>query len=139
MKGTKKAALPPGKKNIEYANESWNPYSGCYPVNCAVDQHLKNTGGCWARRMADRMAGRYGYDKLRPFQPTWHAEQLEKPLHWKKPRRIAACFMGDIAWADDFQQIQILNISRKTPQHIYYYLTKLPKRYDFPPEVRKLL
>ena len=120
------------KKNIEYTDESWNAISGCIPTDCAVKEHISK---CWAEKMADRLKGRYGYDIKNPFKPTFHKDQINKPLHWKKPRRVVCCFMGDIAYAEYDWIKQVLDIIKKTPQHRYYILTKKPSallQYKFP-------
>jgi protein gp37 len=57
-------------------------------------------------------------------------EELEKPLHWEKPRRIAVCFMGDIChpnvlwpWVE-----HVLEVVNMCPQHTFMFLTKRPER-----------
>ena len=111
------------KKSIEYSNKSWNPYSGCNHIEkgiCSVGTR------CWAYRMANRLKGRYGYNKYHPFRPTLHYDKLKQPLKWKKPRMIASCFMGDIACCPDFYLYEIMKVVRHCPQHIFYFLTKDP-------------
>lgn len=121
-----------GKKNIEYADISWNPITGCLVKDCAIKQKL---GSCWAQKMAFRLKGRAGYDLKDPFKPTFHEDKLEQPLHWKKPRRIDCCFMGDVSFARPEWIERVLKIVEQTPQHRYYFLTKNPgplKNYYFP-------
>jgi protein gp37 len=124
-----------GKKNIEYADESWNPFSGCLVEDCAVKERK---GKCWAEKMAQRLKGRCGYDKIDPFKPSYHGEETKNlgyktvkkiniPRHWKKPRRIDCCFMGDISFASEDVLDQILETIRLTQHHRYYILTKNPK------------
>jgi len=75
---------------IEWADETWNPVTGCTPVS----EGCKN---CYARRMANRMRGRFGYPEDDPFRPaTIHEDKLSQPLKWKEPRRIFVCSMGDL-------------------------------------------
>ena len=108
---------------IEYVDKTWNPYTGCKHIEtgqCAVGKD------CWAYNMARRLAGRYGYDKKRPFKPTFHLDRLDEPMRRKKPTRYAACFMGDIACASTEDVELILDIVRRTPRHTYYFLTKNP-------------
>lgn len=113
------------KKGIEYADKSWNPYSGCLAVHndntCAVGKN------CWAYKMSLRHAGRFGYPP-RPynFNPTFHIDKLTVPIRRKKPTRWDSCFMGDIAYAKREWLIQIMIIVRKCPQHRFYFLTKQP-------------
>jgi len=80
--------------------------------------------------MAARQAGRNGYDAKEPFKPTFHADKLGVPLGWKKPRRIAVNFMGDMhgdgvpeEWIDKTFAVMAL-----CPQHTFLVLTKRPER-----------
>jgi len=74
---------------IEWATESWNPITGCTPISEGC-QH------CYAKRMAQRLKGRYGYPKDGPFRVTFHPDRLEQPLRWKKPRMVFVSSMGDL-------------------------------------------
>ena len=123
------------KKGIEYADKSWNPYSGCRAVNdrkkCAVGKR------CWAYKMARRMKGRFGYSLINPFQPTFHPDTLNDPLKRKTPTRYDSCFMGDIAYCKKAYLKMILDVVRLSPRHIFYFLTKQPdmlakKGLEFP-------
>lgn len=125
-----------GKENIEYATKSWAPMTGCEPFDCAVDERLRNSGGCWARKMANRMKGRFGYEEEEPFQITWHGDRIvkmgkrevrliDKPLHWTN-QRVATCFMGDLGCAPTHWQIEVLNVIRKSEKNFFFILTKQP-------------
>ena len=74
---------------IEWAEETWNPITGCTPISAGGTN-------CYAARMAYRLRGRYGYPAVNPFQVTLHGDKLNEPLKWKKPRRIFVCSMGDL-------------------------------------------
>lgn len=67
---------------IEWCDETWNPMTGCTPCSPACDH-------CYAERIIGR--GMHGYD----FTPRFHPDRLDKPLHWRKPRRIFVCSMSD--------------------------------------------
>lgn len=108
------------KKGIEYSDESWNPYSGCEMVGCALGRR------CWAFNRAIRLRGRYGYDSAKPFQPTYHPLRLDIPHKRKKPTRFNTCFMGDIAYCKKSYLELILDVVKECPQHIFYFLTKQP-------------
>ena len=41
---------------IEWASESWNPITGCTPIS-------EGCRNCYAKRMANRLRGRYGYPR----------------------------------------------------------------------------
>lgn len=107
---------------ISYLDATWNPTSGC--------SHSGSPGcdRCWAKRMATRLRGRYGYPKDHPFKPTCHPDRLEQPLHWKKPRRIGVSFMGDL-FHDQIKPAFIHKVwltMRNSSRHTYFLLTKRP-------------
>lgn len=81
---------------IQWAEETWNPVTGCSPVSSGC----KN---CYAKRMAQRLRGRFGYPKDDPFRVTFHPDRLDQPLRWHKPRRIFVCSMGDLFHDDVFK------------------------------------
>jgi len=81
--------------------------------------------------MALRLAGRYGYDPVEPFKPTFHEDKLYQPLHRKKPTIYATCFMGDIGYCRDEWLVKILNVIRQCPQHTFIMLTKMPHLFLF--------
>ena len=115
---------------IEWANrpgttgETWNPVTGCDPVSPGC----KN---CYARRMARRLAGRYGYPEAPDeFVPMFHADRLLVPDHWQKPRTVFVASMGDL-FHDDIEWIDIADVWKvmeQTPRHTYLVLTKRPQR-----------
>lgn len=74
-------------------DETWNPVTGCTPVSEGCEN-------CYAKRIANRLKGRYGYDKDEPFKVTLHPDKLNQPLQWKKPRRVFVCSMGDLFHED---------------------------------------
>lgn len=106
---------------IEWTEESWNPVTGCTKKSYGCRN-------CYAERMANRLAGRFGYSKYFPFSVTIHEDKLEKPLHWKKPRRIFVCSMGDLFHENiPFEFIKrVWNIIEQCPQHTFQILTKRP-------------
>ena len=113
---------------IQWTDESWNPISGCDPNDGNRSEGCKN---CYARRMVQRLRGRYGYPKDDPFRVTFHPDRLEQPLKWKKPRRIFVCSMGDLFHkyvGIDFIK-DIFQIIAGT-KHIYLILTKRPERME---------
>ena len=74
---------------IEWTDETWSPVTGCTPTSAGCDN-------CYARRMAKRIAGRFGYPKRDPFKVTVHQDKLWAPLKWRKPRSVFVCAMGDL-------------------------------------------
>ena len=115
-----------GTSKIEWCDKSWNPITGCSHAGSPGCDH------CWARRMANRLKGRYGYPKDDPFKVTFHPDRLEEPLHWKTPSRIFVCSMGDL-FHDDVKDEWLIDIFwqiRRRGWHTFFILTKRPKRMD---------
>lgn len=111
--------------NIEWCDESWNPVTGCTPVSEGCEN-------CYARRMANRLSGRFGYPADDPFRVTFHPDRLDEPVRLKKAKRIFVCSMGDLfhedvqtEWIDD-----ILAVIAACPQHTFLVLTKRPKNIE---------
>lgn len=108
---------------IQWTDESWNPITGCTKISTGC----KN---CYAERMSNRLAGRFGYPKNDPFQVTLHSDRLKQSLHWKKPRMIFVVSMGDLFHeAVPFDYIdRVIQTISDTPRHTYQILTKRPER-----------
>ena len=108
---------------IPWTDKTWNPVTGCTPVSPACDN-------CYARRMARRLAGRYGYPDGDGFTVTPHPERLSEPLHWRKPSRVFVVSMGDL-FPDQVSDEFIRKVSRAMAGanwHVYMLLTKRPER-----------
>lgn len=111
------------KTKIEWTDVSWNPITGCTPVS----DGCKN---CYARRMANRLRGRYGYPSDDPFKVTFHPGRLDEPQKITKPSRIFVCSMGDLFHKDvPFEVIRgIYAQIHINPWHIFMVLTKRIER-----------
>jgi protein gp37 len=109
--------------DIEWADAVWNPVTGCTPISpgCA---------NCYARRMANRLRGRCGYPSDDPFRVTLHPDRLDKPLHWRKPRRVFVNSMGDLFHEDtpDDFIAAVFGVMLFCQQHTFLILTKRPGR-----------
>ena len=110
---------------IEWCDETWNPVTGCTPISAGCQN-------CYAKRMANRLRGRFGYPKDDPFKPATHHgyDVLNRPLSWRKPRRIFTCSMGDL-FHDKvklYDQLDIWKIVEECRQHTFLMLTKRPDR-----------
>lgn len=110
---------------IEWADSVWNPITGCSPISEGCDH-------CYARRMATRLKGRYGYDSKKPFEITEHPDKFKDPCRTKKPTRFFVCSMGDLFHEDvNFNTIaKILWYARadECKKHTFLFLTKRPER-----------
>lgn len=109
---------------IEWCDETWNPITGCTPISEGCEN-------CYAKRMALRLAGRWGYSREDPFRVTFHRHRLRIPQKvWKKSRRIFVCSMGDL-WHPDVRlehRAAVVRVMEDCPQHRFMCLTKRPER-----------
>lgn len=109
---------------IEWTDYTWNPVTGCTPVS-------EGCRNCYARRMAQRLRGRFGYPADDPFRVTLHADRLGQPFYEARGKRIFVCSMGDLFHPDvpdDFLDevffpMYVLNVDR-----VFIVLTKRPER-----------
>ena len=138
------------KTKIDWCDSTWNPVTGC----------LYGCEYCYARRIAERFGTHqmpiftdypvlnkpvrctdmYDYmraaGKIQPypfdFTPTFHYYMLDEPLHWKKPRNVFVCSMGDLfgGWIPIGWIQEVFTACRRAPQHRYLFLTKNPSRYE---------
>lgn len=104
---------------MKYWDISWNPLSGCSPCSPGCDN-------CFAKRMAYRLRGRFGYPKDDPFRVTFHSEKAEQPLDYKKPKIIFVCLMSDIFHEDvkNNDRARIFRAMMAANWHTYLILTK---------------
>lgn len=126
---------------IEWTDETWNPVTGCTKVSpgCA---------NCYAERMSHRLRGMHSEKYQQPFETvTIHPKTLTEPDHWRRPRMVFVCSMGDLfhrdvptGFIDD-----VLAVADRNPQHTFQILTKRADRLQmfdrwkdpgrFPPNV----
>jgi len=106
---------------IEWATESWNPFTGCSKVS-------EGCANCYAKRDSVRLAGRVGYPALSPFAPTFHPNRIGLPIRWKRPRRIFVCSMSDLFHEQHelTSILEVFSVFARAPQHKFLVLTKRP-------------
>ncbi len=111
------------KSKIEWTDDTWNPVTGCTPVSEAC-QH------CYAKRMAQRLAGRCGYPAGDGFAVTVHRDKLREPLRWKKPRKVFVVSMGDLFHPDVSAEFiyQLYALMATCGEHTFMLLTKRAER-----------
>jgi len=65
------------------------------------------------------------------FTPTLYRYRLDEPQHWKRPKTIFVCSMGDLfgEWVPDKWIKSVIDACLMAPQHRYLFLTKNPNRY----------
>lgn len=109
---------------IQWTEEVWNPVTGCTKIS-------KGCKNCYADAMCRRFWKQW--DREPPpdhFKVQLHPDRLDQPLHWKKPRRVFVCSMGDLFHedADEHFLLHVFETMDYTPHHIYQVLTKRPAR-----------
>jgi len=107
--------------------ETWNPITGCTEVSPGC----KN---CYARRMARRLAGRYGYPEApHHFDVTLRPDRLDIPLKWRKPRTVFVGSMSDLFHDDVRAEFihRVFEIMAQATTHTFILLTKRPKRMSW--------
>lgn len=119
-----------GKTNIAWTDFTWNPIIGCSKVSPGCQN-------CYAEKMAWRlhMMDVVHYKGLVNTngwtgKVNFVKSALEKPLHWKTPRKIFVCSMGDLFHESvPFEQIdKVFAIMALCPRHTFQVLTKRPER-----------
>jgi len=109
---------------IPWAQETWNPITGCTQISDACLN-------CYAKTLAEtRLRGRAGYSKATPFKPRKHRGRLHDPFNWKSGKVIFPVSMGDLYHKDidDDFIVEIFDTMNRSPQHKYLVLTKRPER-----------
>lgn len=101
---------------IQWTNETWNVVTGCTKVS-------EGCRHCYAERVLPRTG--------QPFdQVLLHPDRLEKPKHWRSPRRIFVNSLSDLFHEDIPDEFldQVFAVMADTPQHTYQILTKRHER-----------
>jgi len=119
---------------IEWTNETLNPVIGCTKCSPGCEN-------CYAEKMAGRLwhiekeDGGW-YKDLGCYDGKWSGkiitipEVLDKPLHWRRPRRIFVCSMSDLFHPKvPFEFIdKVFETIFYADWHIYQILTKRIQR-----------
>lgn len=118
-----------GTSAIEWTDLTWNPTTGCRKVSPGCDHCYAAT---LARRLKAMGSPRYQIDG--PDGPgfglTLHADKLEEPLAWRKPRRVFVDSMSDLfhpGIPEEFLR-DVFDVMARAPQHRFQILTKRPAR-----------
>jgi len=119
------------KSKIQWCDATWNPVLGCSPVSAGC-------ANCYAARWAWRLyqMGLQRYDILANPDGTWTGSvhfvegELNRPLTWRKPKRIFVCSMSDLfhSRVQPFLWDEVFSRMVLTPRHTYFILTKRPER-----------
>lgn len=104
---------------IQWTDTTWNPVTGCTKISAGCQR-------CYAERMSKRLRGRFGYPADEPFRVTFHEDRLDRPQHWRKPRRVFVCSMSDL-FHESVTELRVNAVyeqMNRAPQHTYQILTK---------------
>ena len=111
-----------------WTEETWNPVTGCTKVSAGCKH-------CYA----ERIVGRFGHARIHKglrvgrakfSDVVCHPDRLSIPLHWRKPRKVFVCSMGDLfheAVPDEFIK-RVVATMTLCPAHTFQILTKRPGR-----------
>lgn len=122
---------------IPWTDKSWNPIVGCSKISPGCQN-------CYAEKMAHRLRhiclstnrcpqylGKTDDDGHWTGQTELVLPEIKKPFHWKKPRMIFVCSMGDLfheSVKDDWLNRIFSSVIEICPQHTFQILTKRPER-----------
>ena len=122
---------------IEWTEATWNPVTGCDKVSTGCKH-------CYAERMAYRLQRMGSANYRAGFRVSLHPEMLDRPLSWRRPRRVFVNSMSDL-----FHEqvpaafiLRVFDVMRRAHWHQFQVLTKradrlaaLDARLDWPPNV----
>lgn len=111
---------------IEWTDATWNPVTGCTKVS-------KGCKHCYAERLWNRLSTNPSAKSYfgRDFTDvSCHAERLDQPMRWSRPRKVFVNSMSDLFHPDvpmEFIEQVFISMAR-CPQHTFQLLTKRPER-----------
>lgn len=108
---------------IEWTEATWNPTTGCTKISSGC----KN---CYAATLTKRLKAMGIKKYSNDFHLTQHENEIDLPLHWKKPRKIFVNSMSDLFHEDVEMEFidQCFHTMLQAKWHIYQILTKRPQK-----------
>jgi protein gp37 len=108
---------------IEWTDTVWNPITGCTPISAGCEK-------CYAKRMANRLRGRFGYPEKEPFNIAIHKDRFNDPINLRGNKKIFVCSMSDLFHKDvPYEAIRTMfQIMAYCKNHTFQILTKRPDR-----------
>jgi len=108
------------RTKIEWADASWNPVTGCTKVSSPGCDH------CYAETLAERFRGTPGHYYEQGFDVVLRPDKLDRPLRWRKPRRIFVNSMSDLFHASvpDEYIAKVFAVMAAARHHTFQVLTK---------------
>jgi protein gp37 len=107
---------------IEWTDATWNPATGCTKVSPGCAR-------CYIARQAPMRAAHRLFERGRI--PVWlHPERLERPLRWRRPRRVFVNSMSDVFHEDIPAEFirEMFAVMVEAHWHAFQVLTKRPER-----------
>lgn len=103
---------------IEWTDATWNPTTGCTKLS----QGCKH---CYAKRLFPKVYPGRAFEDVRV-----HADRLDQPLRWRRPRRIFVNSMSDLfhELVPDVFIDQVFHVMARAHWHTFQVLTKRPQR-----------
>jgi len=109
------------KNSIGWADYTWNPVVGC----------KRECFYCYAKKIYNR----FNKTKIPFTEIQFGMNRLFQPCNVKKPSRIFVGSMSDICYWENWQVSNIIDVTKRCPQHTFLFLTKdgnCYSKYDFP-------
>ena len=111
------------RSGIEWTETTWNPVTGCSKVSpgCAH---------CYAERMAKRLQAMGVRKHGVGFDVATHADALDEPYRWKRPRLVFVNSMSDLFHPSVPAAFieAVFATMNEVSQHTFQVLTKRPER-----------
>jgi protein gp37 len=108
---------------IEWTDATWNPITGCTKISPGCKH-------CYAERLSLRLQAMGQSNYRGGFELAQQPHMLERPLHWKQPRRIFVNSMSDLFHVDvpPAYIAQVFEVMHRAHWHQYQVLTKRSER-----------
>lgn len=111
------------RSDIEWTDATWNPVLGCTKISPGCKH-------CYAETFSERFRGTPGHPFEHGFDLRLVPDALERPLSWRRGRRIFVNSMSDLFHDRiELDYIQrVFGVMERCPQHQFQVLTKRAER-----------
>lgn len=109
--------------HIEWTDATWNPVTGCTKVSPGCKF-------CYAERLSKRLQAMGQANYRHGFEVTLQDDMLQRPAHWRQPRRVFVNSMSDLFHRDVPEPFifRVFEVMRRVSRHQYQILTKRSER-----------
>lgn len=123
--------------DIPYVDDNWNTCTGCTQISMGCVH-------CYAKRLVSWLMAIFPVRYRNGFKFTLQPQELGKPYHWRKARRVFVNTVSDSFHKDmpDEYLDRMFTVMRECWRHTFLLLTKRPERMlqysktaDFPDNV----